>query len=166
VLPIPELVPFRLTRQMRGVLQPHETRAVLRTPCVLGMTALRAGAGVLEVGAPLTTSHTRNAEVHKAQQRDTPLSTHDPCSMTAGALGSARAESLGLDHFYCITQVFCCLQGILGVFLREPLLDWQREGRLLKGASTGNSQAGDAAEDVHIAAKVGHCFATSWELKQ
>ena len=49
------------------------------------------------------------------------------------------------------------------MFLREPLLDWQREGRLLKGAGTGNSQAGDAAEDVHIAAKVGHCSAISQE---
>ena len=62
MLPIPELVPFRLTRQMRGVLQPHDARAVLRTPCVLGMTALRAGAGVLEVCCPLTTRHISNTK--------------------------------------------------------------------------------------------------------
>ena len=49
VLPIPELTPFRLTRQMRGALQPHNACAVLRTPCALGMAALRAGAGGLEV---------------------------------------------------------------------------------------------------------------------
>ena len=49
VLPIPELTPFRLTRQMRGALQPHDACAVLRTPCALGMAALRAGAGGLEV---------------------------------------------------------------------------------------------------------------------
>ena len=52
------------------------------------------------------------------------------------------------------------------MFLREPLLDWQREERLLKGAGTGNGQTGDAAEDVHIAAKVGHCSAISQELEQ
>ena len=49
VLPIPELMPFRLTRQMRGALQPHDACALLRTPCALGMAALRAGAGILEV---------------------------------------------------------------------------------------------------------------------
>ena len=49
VLPIPELMPFRLTRQMRGALQPYDACAVLRTPCALGTAALRAGAGVLEV---------------------------------------------------------------------------------------------------------------------
>lgn len=52
------------------------------------------------------------------------------------------------------------------MFLREPLLDWQREGRLLKVAGTGSSQAGDAAEDVHIAAKVRRCSVLSQELKQ
>ena len=45
-------------------------------------------------------------------------------------------------------------QGILGVYTREPLLDWQKEGRLLKDARTDSTQAADAAEDMHIAAKV------------
>ena len=45
-------------------------------------------------------------------------------------------------------------QGILGVYMREPLLDWQKEGRLLKDARTDSTQAADAAEDMHIAAKV------------
>ena len=73
MLPIPELVPFRLTRQMRGVLRPHDARAVLRTPCVLGMTALRAGAGVLEVCFPLTTSHISNTEtLQSSAERHSP----------------------------------------------------------------------------------------------
>ena len=46
------------------------------------------------------------------------------------------------------------LQGILGVFLREPLLDWQREGRLLKDARVGDSGGASGAEDYHIATKV------------
>ena len=45
-------------------------------------------------------------------------------------------------------------QGILGVYMREPLLDWQKEGRLLKDARTDSTQAADTAEDMHIAAKV------------
>ena len=42
----------------------------------------------------------------------------------------------------------------LGVYMREPLLDWQKEGRLLKDARTDSTQAADTAEDMHIAAKV------------
>lgn len=49
MLPIPELMPFRLTRQMRGALQPHDARELLRAPLALGLAALRSGSGVLEV---------------------------------------------------------------------------------------------------------------------
>lgn len=59
-------------------------------------------------------------------------------------------EGIGLSSF---ERALCRLQGILGVFMREPLLEWQREGRLLKDASVGASQAATGAEDVHIAAK-------------
>lgn len=49
VLPIPELMPFRLTRQMSGALQPHDALALLQPPCTLVMTALRSGKDILEV---------------------------------------------------------------------------------------------------------------------
>lgn len=49
MLPIPELMPFRLTRQMRGALQPHDARELLKAPIALGLAALRAGSGILEV---------------------------------------------------------------------------------------------------------------------
>lgn len=49
VLPIPELMPFRLTRQMVGVLQPHDALAMLQAPCTLAMTALRSGRDILQV---------------------------------------------------------------------------------------------------------------------
>lgn len=52
VLPIPELMPFRLTRQMTGALQPHDALALLQTPCTLAMTALRSGKDILEVCNP------------------------------------------------------------------------------------------------------------------
>ena len=52
VLPIPELMPFRLTRQMAGVLQPHDALALLQAPCTLAMTALRSGKDILEVCNP------------------------------------------------------------------------------------------------------------------
>jgi hypothetical protein len=50
MLPIPELMPFRLTRQMRGALQPHVACELLKAPVALGLTALRAGSSILEVG--------------------------------------------------------------------------------------------------------------------
>ena len=50
--------------------------------------------------------------------------------------------------------LLCLLQGILGVFMREPLLDWQREGRMLKDPKTDNSLSTEGAADMHIAAKV------------
>ena len=37
--------------------------------------------------------------------------------------------------------------------MREPLLDWQREGRLLKDARVGNTEEASSAEAYHIAAK-------------
>ena len=49
VLPIPELMPFRLTRQMTGVLAPHDALAVLAGPMSAAFTALRGGADILEV---------------------------------------------------------------------------------------------------------------------
>lgn len=49
VLPIPELMPFRLTRQMTGALQPYDALALLQAPCTLAMTALRSGKDILEV---------------------------------------------------------------------------------------------------------------------
>ena len=48
-LPIPELVPFRLTRQLRGALQPHDACAQLAAPLARGLAALRAGRDALEV---------------------------------------------------------------------------------------------------------------------
>ncbi|KAL3131383.1 hypothetical protein ABBQ38_007698 [Trebouxia sp. C0009 RCD-2024] len=48
VLPIPELMPFRLTRQMTGALQPHDALALFQAPCTLVMSALRLGKAILE----------------------------------------------------------------------------------------------------------------------
>ena len=48
-LPIPELMPFRLTRQMCGVLAPHDARAALAGPMAATLQALRSGAHILEV---------------------------------------------------------------------------------------------------------------------
>ena len=58
VLPIPELMPFRLTRQMSGALQPHDALALLQPPCTLVMTALRSGKDILQVHSLLGPSCT------------------------------------------------------------------------------------------------------------
>ena len=49
VLPVPELAPFRLTRQLAGALKPHDAAQLLLQPAAAGMAALRGSAGVLEV---------------------------------------------------------------------------------------------------------------------
>lgn len=48
VLPIPELMPFRLTQQMLGVLEPLDAKVLLRNPMSQVMTALRGGRDVLQ----------------------------------------------------------------------------------------------------------------------
>ena len=49
-------------------------------------------------------------------------------------------------------------QGILGIFLREPLLDWQREARVLQGVRRSKDgsppqESGVGAADAHISQK-------------
>ncbi len=46
------------------------------------------------------------------------------------------------------------VQGILGVFLREPLADWQREARLLRASFRARGGEPPPDEDTHIALKV------------
>ena len=48
VLPIPELMPFRLTQQMMGVLEPLDAKVLLRNPMAQVMTALRGGRDILQ----------------------------------------------------------------------------------------------------------------------
>ncbi len=43
-LPIPELMPFRLTRQMIGVCRPHSTSGTLKHAMVYTLSALRVRA--------------------------------------------------------------------------------------------------------------------------
>lgn len=56
---MPELMPFRLTRQLAGALAPHEATAVLQRPMGAAMGALRGGAAILQV-----TSRTCQEVVH------------------------------------------------------------------------------------------------------
>lgn len=46
---MPELMPFRLTRQLAGALAPHEATAVLQRPMGAAMGALRDGTAILQV---------------------------------------------------------------------------------------------------------------------
>ena len=47
VLPVPELVPFRLTKQMRGVLMPLDPQALLKRSMTCVLSALRANKQML-----------------------------------------------------------------------------------------------------------------------
>ena len=61
------------------------------------------------------------------------------------------------EHCRARHQSPATAQGILGVFLREPLLDWQREAHVLQGVrrSKGGARPQEAkAADAHISQKV------------
>ena len=92
VLPIPELMPFRLTRQMIGALQPHDARALLQEPCTLAMAALRSGKGILEVCNQISL-HACSVSVFKRLKLSLEVHTQ---SMTACWLGL----SIGTVHFH------------------------------------------------------------------
>ena len=49
VLPVPELMPFRLTRQLAGALAPYDATAVLHRPMAAALSALRDGGAILHV---------------------------------------------------------------------------------------------------------------------
>ncbi|KAK9813338.1 hypothetical protein WJX73_001242 [Symbiochloris irregularis] len=72
-LTVPETLPFRLTRQLTGVMLPHDAKELLQAPCSAALRALRDGKDIIE--------------------------------------------------------------GILGAYLREPLLDWQQEALMLRWAT-------------------------------
>lgn len=48
-LPVPELMPFRLTRQLAGALAPHEAKEVLARPLGSAMGALRDSRAIIQV---------------------------------------------------------------------------------------------------------------------
>ena len=61
------------------------------------------------------------------------------------------------EHCHASHQSPAAAQGILGVFLREPLLDWQREARVLQGvrrSKAGARPQESEAADAHISQKV------------
>eukprot|EP00877_Chromochloris_zofingiensis_P010400 jgi/Chrzof1/5613/Cz16g08340.t1 len=103
VLPVPELAPFRLTRQLQCVLQPHDAKAVLQAIIAAALSAMQEHKQVLE--------------------------------------------------------------SILAVFLREPLLEWQKEAVQLSrleaaaAAAKGKSKAaqagaGSSPSEAHITLKL------------
>ena len=104
VLPIPELMPFRLTRQMTGALQPHDALALLQAPCTLAMTALRSGKDILEVcsKSSVELSHQTCLHVHVCA----PSQRRHSCSangfMLDTLLGTYYCDAKSL-HFGCIT---------------------------------------------------------------
>lgn len=46
---MPELMPFRLTRQLACAVQPHDATVLLQQPCSAALAALRDGHDILEV---------------------------------------------------------------------------------------------------------------------
>jgi hypothetical protein len=61
VLPIPELVPFRLTPQLLGALQPHSGREVLAPAMAAALAALSAPAARQLLGAVMEVRHISSA---------------------------------------------------------------------------------------------------------
>jgi hypothetical protein len=100
---VPELMPFRLTRQLAGALAPHQATAVLQQPMAAAMGALRDGAAILQVptlespsghkivqSVTLGCSDSRALVAHHTQASD---KLHCDASIT---LASVRAAADGL----------------------------------------------------------------------
>lgn len=95
-------MPFRLTRQMTGALQPHYALALLQAPCALALTALRSGKDILEVCVPLIGL------------------AHWVVSPPIGLACSAVSSPIGLA--YCIVSCCCCpLLHMVCVWTVQPL---------------------------------------------
>ena len=61
----------------------------------------------------------------------------------------------GLIWLLSLIPIACNLvQGILGVLLREPLLDWQREAAVLKGQGRASELQQQPIEETYIPLKV------------
>ena len=67
---MPELLPFRLTRQLAGPLLPHAAHTVLHQPCCAALAALRDGRDILEVMILMTQLALvyRMLDLHAAQR--------------------------------------------------------------------------------------------------
>ena len=91
-LPIPELVPFRVTRQFRGVLQPHNARSVLTGLLAPALGALRCGHDVLEVITTLQENYRKMLEEILAAYK-APIDVGFPISCT------------GLVHIYRVFEM-------------------------------------------------------------
>ena len=54
------------------------------------------------------------------------------------------------------------MQGILGVFLREPLLDWLREARAIKRTSRDKDAPLDEGSHVALKVPLDPCCCLPW----
>ncbi|ETV82803.1 hypothetical protein, variant 1 [Aphanomyces astaci] len=78
LLPVPELVPFRYTKQLRGVLQPHDASLLLQQDLAAVLDALRGQQQRIDsvmrvfLNEPLLEWQTQSKTKSKAQQKETP----------------------------------------------------------------------------------------------
>ncbi|RHY38057.1 hypothetical protein DYB34_005550, partial [Aphanomyces astaci] len=78
LLPVPELVPFRYTKQLRGVLQPHDASLLLQQDLAAVLDALRGQQQRIDsvmrvfLKEPLLEWQTQSKTKSKAQQKETP----------------------------------------------------------------------------------------------
>ena len=149
VLPIPELMPFRLTRQMTGVLAPHDALAVLAGPMAAAFAALRGGADILEVRLDCMVSCKSSQPLlllwHLAQ-----------CAVPSLTSRLASTRALRVEHVHVVCTVDPPIFGMLTSWLNARVLlhfiDWSRRmsagraGRVLARAAAGMAEGGAHAK--------------------
>jgi hypothetical protein len=145
-LPVPELPPFRLTRQLQGLFLPHAPGDVLgpSLAALLGAMGREAQVGAWGCG-----------------RRCSRLPQH------ASSQSRPPTQSLTVSHLFPShqphphphpTQV---LMSVMAIFLAEPLLDWQREANhvaaMMGRGGRGEGGAPLSQEELqqqHMASKV------------
>lgn len=137
LLPVPELIPFRLTPQLRAVLQPLDGVGLLRHYMVQCLQALRADASATGLSPPHSQGHESGAR-----------------AAGSSAKASRAASAAGTSTDQPPESYSGIIPNALEVYLNDPVVDWLKGPAANKGASkpaartsTANSTGASAETD-------------------
>lgn len=139
-LPVAELPPFRLTRQLRNVLLPHDAAGLLQPAMAAWLDAASEGQQVTHAPACDIITNQKCCSVGGILQVTRSVCICLPGTNVVCFILLARCD----PHPPCVSQV---LASILQVFLAEPLGEWQRETGPLAQLAMAAASGGDGDDD-------------------
>lgn len=137
VLQVPELIPFRLTPQLRAVLQPLDGVGLLRHYMAQALQALRVDAASLGGGTAACTADRAGAGSGRDGGR--------------GKKGAADPKAAAAESYAGI------IPNALEVYLNDPVVDWlkgalaHKAGKASSPAPAAAAVTAEAAEESHAA---------------